>query len=130
MSKIEHLDDDYVVTLKASKPEAESHRKKNIHSYVTPVENESGTEDSQESLENSESSEALTSQEFDGEDLTLSCRLCRDDIFLQDVTSYAACLKPAGKAHFAAHFQCLGLFPSSKSERLEIRQIYKCPVHS
>ena len=129
LTNVKKIDENFVVSLKATKPEGESNRKKNIHYYVTPTETESGTEGSQESLENS-SEEVLTSQEVDCDELTLSCRLCKDDIFLQDVTQYAACLKPAGKPHFAAHFQCLGLFPTSKSERMDTRHIYRCPAHS
>ena len=128
--KIENLDSDFVVTLRAIKPEGESNRKKNIHQYQTPAESESGPESSQESAANSGSSqEALGSQNVEDDGFTLSCRICRDDIYLQDVATYVACLKPAGKAHFAAHFSCLGLFPSTKSERMDIRHMYRCPAH-
>ena len=130
VKNIEEIDQEFKVTLKALKPESESTRK-NIHDYMTKTGDEAPPEDSQGSHlgGGGSSEELLTSQEVADDEISTSCRYCRDEIFLQDTRSYVACLKPAGRAHFAAHFACLGLFPTSKMERIDIRSIYSCPVH-
>eukprot|EP00092_Neocalanus_flemingeri_P018687 GFUD01020239.1.p1 GENE.GFUD01020239.1~~GFUD01020239.1.p1 ORF type:complete len:365 (+),score=88.28 GFUD01020239.1:246-1340(+) len=126
---IENLDPNYIVTLQATKPEDGTSRKKNIHDYTTRLDDEEAS--SQGSRTGcSSSDEIATSQEIDEEEVILSCRICRDDVSMQDVVSNIACLKPAGKAHFGAHFKCLGLFPTSKSDRIELRSMYRCPAHN
>ena len=130
--EIEKLDPNFCVTLKAVKPEGESRSKKNIHAYETAKDaGESEAEDSEELAASSQSSnEALGSQDVDNEGFSLSCRICREEIFLlEDAAKYVACLKPAGKPHYGSHFSCLGLFPSNKSDRMDIRHMYRCPAH-
>ena len=132
VKKIESLDSNFVVTLRAISPESDSVRKKNIHKYVTQGEDDDvlASEGSQESIPSSVGSQEVpTNGDLEREEFRLSCRICRDDIFLQDAPSFVACLKPAGKAHFAAHFHCLGLYPANKSERMDVRSWYNCPAH-
>ena len=76
VKQIEDIDSEYVVTIKAIKPEGESNRVKNIHEYVTADVNDSPAEDSQGSNLGNDSEEVLTSQEVDDEGFCASCRYC------------------------------------------------------
>ena len=59
----------------------------------------------------------------------LNCRICKEAIPVDNVKEYTACTKPSGSAHFVSHYVCLGLYPTTRSERGVIKTTTRCPKH-
>jgi len=128
--QIEGLDPDYRVILEAKKPESESCARLGKHKYVTEDEENESLE-----LDDSEkSSQELSQASCEGitsdSEVSVDCRLCREPILVDHVEKFAACTKPSGDVHFAAHFVCMGLYPKGASDRRSIKSVTRCPKHS
>jgi hypothetical protein len=62
-------------------------------------------------------------------EVSVDCRVCKEPIFLDCVQDYFACTQPSGRAHYPAHFVCLGFYTRGPIERKSIRASYRCPRH-
>ena len=101
------------------------------HKYKTKDEDEEAIEvdDSDESSQELSQASKVSSQGSTSE-VSVDCRLCREPIIVDNVEEFTACTKPGGSVHFAAHFECMGLYPKGASDRRSIKSVTRCPKHS
>ena len=98
------------------------------HDYETKDDtnqDEMEIDDSESSQELSQGSKVSAADE----EVMVDCRVCREPILIDSVHEFTACTEPSGEAHFAAHFVCLGLYPTTSQERKVIKTCTKCPRH-